>query len=381
MKFVMGGLYAALCLFITVHATVPELETPIRVLIHEQPLEGLQLRVSSQQGIRMYDPSSQTTGEQSSPAVVLTTQGSRLFVNSRQASAPLVLIPQNKSFTLGEATYEGYLEIQQKDNRMYVINHLSLEDYIMGVLPYEAVPTWPDEVLKALCIASRTYAVCLMQQRRKNGAAYDVRATVHDQVYNGKSRYNLQRIIDATRNQIITHEGKPICAMFHACCGGIIPAMKKTPMHTGKPYLKRTYACTHCVGKRFYRWEYHYSFEELEDTLKKRYPELGTLEDILITSYDNAGIAQRVRLQGTHKTITLKAQTFRSLFPEIRSISCSFTTKDKKLYATGKGHGHHLGLCQWGAYSMVTKGATYQQVLSYYYPDTSLTPLADLNLA
>ena len=41
----------------------------------------------------------------------------------------------------------------------------------------------------------------------------------------------------------------------------------------------------------------------------------------------------------------------------------------------GKGHGHHIGLCQWGAYTMVKKGHSFKQVLKYYYPDTTLMKL------
>ena len=41
----------------------------------------------------------------------------------------------------------------------------------------------------------------------------------------------------------------------------------------------------------------------------------------------------------------------------------------------GKGHGHHMGLCQWGAREMVRLGWEYEDILEFYYPDTQLMKL------
>ena len=38
----------------------------------------------------------------------------------------------------------------------------------------------------------------------------------------------------------------------------------------------------------------------------------------------------------------------------------------------GRGWGHGVGLCQTGAYGMALEGATFQQILSHYYPGTEL---------
>jgi stage II sporulation protein D len=38
----------------------------------------------------------------------------------------------------------------------------------------------------------------------------------------------------------------------------------------------------------------------------------------------------------------------------------------------GRGWGHGVGLCQWGARGMATQGFTYKQILAHYYPGTSI---------
>jgi stage II sporulation protein D len=38
----------------------------------------------------------------------------------------------------------------------------------------------------------------------------------------------------------------------------------------------------------------------------------------------------------------------------------------------GKGYGHGVGMCQWGANGMAKNGKTYREILARYYPDTVL---------
>jgi len=41
---------------------------------------------------------------------------------------------------------------------------------------------------------------------------------------------------------------------------------------------------------------------------------------------------------------------------------------------SGRGWGHGVGLAQWGAYGFARQGATYDQILAHYYPQTTLGP-------
>jgi stage II sporulation protein D len=45
---------------------------------------------------------------------------------------------------------------------------------------------------------------------------------------------------------------------------------------------------------------------------------------------------------------------------------------------TGRGNGHGMGLSQWGAWEGAREGNTYQQILAFYYPGTTLSHTADL---
>ncbi len=46
---------------------------------------------------------------------------------------------------------------------------------------------------------------------------------------------------------------------------------------------------------------------------------------------------------------------------------------------TGKGFGHGVGLCQWGAIGQSRLGIDYINILEHYYPGTVLGRINDKN--
>jgi len=45
---------------------------------------------------------------------------------------------------------------------------------------------------------------------------------------------------------------------------------------------------------------------------------------------------------------------------------------DGQAVFSGRGRGHGVGLCQWGAKEMAERGHDFRSILSHYYPGTSL---------
>lgn len=79
--------------------------------------------------------------------------------------------------------YEGDLRLSIADGAIRPVLTLGVEDYLLGVVPYEMGDSFPLEALKAQAIAARTYAL------RKSGSSgdYDVEDTTNDQAYRGRS--------------------------------------------------------------------------------------------------------------------------------------------------------------------------------------------------
>jgi stage II sporulation protein D len=80
--------------------------------------------------------------------------------------------------------YYGAFRYERLDGQdMTVVNILSLEDYVKGVVPYEMGPEWPLEALKSQAVCARTYAMITMGKHEKYH--FDLCNTTDCQVYHG----------------------------------------------------------------------------------------------------------------------------------------------------------------------------------------------------
>jgi len=122
-----------------------------------------------------------------------------------------------------------------------VINELSMEDYLKGVVPAEMGPKVFDELeaLKAQAIAARTYAVKNLGQFHREG--YDICPGPACQAYlgfSGEDALSSQAVTETT-GLIITQNGQPIDALYTATCGGETSDVGVMFPGRGEPYLKR----------------------------------------------------------------------------------------------------------------------------------------------
>jgi stage II sporulation protein D len=122
-----------------------------------------------------------------------------------------------------------------------VINELSLEDYLRGVVPAEMGSKIFDELeaQKAQAIAARTYAVRNLGQFRREG--YDICPTPACQAYAGASGEEplSDQAVRETAGLIATYQGQPIDALFTATCGGETSDVGVMFPGRNEPYLRR----------------------------------------------------------------------------------------------------------------------------------------------
>lgn len=116
--------------------------------------------------------------------------------------------------------YRGHLIIQNKNKKLTVINDVSLEDYIKGVVPSEMPSSWELEALKAQAIAARSYALANLGKRASLG--YDLKDTPEDQAYGGASAETSKtnRAVDETSGLVLTYNYKVVSAFYSASAGG-----------------------------------------------------------------------------------------------------------------------------------------------------------------
>lgn len=315
--------------------------------------------------------------------------------------------------TWSGSNYLGSFVFVQESNMIYQVNSLDIDDYLLSVIRHEGWPGWPLEMNKVLAITCRTYLIWQVLQAQKIKRPYHIENGIRHQSYKGHHKYaRLKQAVEETRDICIGHDNKPILAMFDGCCGGIIPAHIDHPDYQKYPYLLRTEKCNFCKDFKVASWKSVFSHDQMVQALQKTIPELTAIDTMTVTKKDKAGLVTDVSVAtgsshllqvGPSTIFHLTGKKMYSIFPEVISFSFDIETLPKNLPAkqkskrqkksklvdllndnhtekqfviSGKGYGHHIGLCQWGAMKLVRDYHwNYQKVLQFYYPGTNLIKL------
>jgi stage II sporulation protein D len=119
----------------------------------------------------------------------------------------------------GVGRYRGALEtVVNESGELNVVNALSVDNYVKGVIPNESPPSWPMEELKAQAIISRSFALT----GGVEGDGYDLYSDTRSQVYKGlESEYTTSdQAEEETAGQVLMYEGQIAETLFSACSGG-----------------------------------------------------------------------------------------------------------------------------------------------------------------
>jgi stage II sporulation protein D len=343
-----------------------KLERPIRVAIA--------VRLGS---VRMRIPRSfRVTGL---PAAEEGGRELRVTVNS---------LPGDKAFIRPEGAgevwvegkkYRGILEVDRDRNgTLTIINELSMEDYVMGVLAGEIPSSWPIEALKAQAIAARTFAVYQQGEARRKKQPYDLENTALFQMYQGSQFVNdrIRQAVSSTRGQVLTYHDAPIMALFHSNCGGKTSDSKNV-WSQGQPYLK-SIPCSFCEKGEHFRWRVEMAVPDLVRKLRSGGAVLSDIVQLQVLDRDESDrVATLVLMDGDGQRKKIKGATFRmAAGPDlIRSTRFDAEVRGDKIVFNGKGWGHGVGLCQEGACGMAKQGYGAFDILRHYYHGVILDQL------
>ncbi|MBU0650348.1 SpoIID/LytB domain-containing protein [bacterium] len=258
----------------------------------------------------------------------------------------------------------------EKTKMFDVINILDIRSYLKGVLCKEISPQWGMEVLKAQAIVARTYAVFKLEDSK--GKDFDLTADVYSQVYGGlyseDSRTN--KAVDETRDKVVTYDGKVFPTYYHAACGGSTEDSDKL-WETALPCLTSV-VCNYCKQSPHYSWKYEIDSKNLSAVLKSFKGSFDqSVKEIKNLSRSNSNRVTWMEIvYKNSKSIKMTGNTFRLLVgpDKLRSANFNVSKKGEIFYFTGKGWGHGVGFCQWGAKALAEdEGMSAEEILGYYY--------------
>ncbi|TAF54325.1 MAG: SpoIID/LytB domain-containing protein [Oscillatoriales cyanobacterium] len=135
-------------------------------------------------------------------------------------------------------TYGGTFYLQPNAYGTYtLVNHVSIETYLRGVVPYEIGTGAPYAAIEAQAIIARTYA--LRNLHRFAIDDYELCADTHCQAYWGLtgSTATTDRAIAATAGQVLAYDNEPIDALYSSTTGGFTAPFEDIWRGESRPYL------------------------------------------------------------------------------------------------------------------------------------------------
>jgi len=300
-----------------------------------------------------------------------------LFNNKATNSRRLLIQPDiTQTIWVDGILYRGNIELfVTAQNKLTAVNKLGLEEYIMGVVPKETYASWPDEALKSQAVAARTFAVYHIKNHRKND--YDIISPTH-QLYGGMSGEDPRttKAILETEGEVLTYEDELLCTFFYTCCGGktekaenIFKKMKKYPKPVNSSYCKNT---------KHYSWNFSIAVANAEQKFKLKGKSLyEPVTKIKVLKRFKSGRVAQIRFSSKKKSVVLTGEECRNVFGYNKLRSTLFNVKLKKgrIYFSGRGWGHAVGLCQWCSKGMADKDISYEKILYHFYPESKIKRL------
>jgi stage II sporulation protein D len=304
--------------------------------------------------------------------------------------------------TVNGRRYRGDLTVAFVDTGIVVINRLPMEEYLRSVVAREMGnrPERDSSALQAQAVAARSYAY--LRLAANAGRPFDLRSSVADQVYGGLDAENAGSVaaVNATRGLVLTFDGRIVDAPYSSTCGGSTVEREVANGTAGAPHLRRVSDAIpgsdrhYCDISPSWTWTRKLSLTEL-DVVLERY----------LASYSSAppgdvgrprAVTVREHTDGGRVAV-LDVETERGVFP-VRGNAIRYvvrTSGGELLPSTyfsvepehdrqgrlsgvtirGRGNGHGVGMCQWGAIGRARAGHSFRAILGTYYPGTTVGPV------
>jgi len=316
-------------------------------------------------------------------------------------------------------SYRGNLIVASDGMGWKLSNILDSEDYLKGVVPTEMSNSWAArgfQALKAQAVAARTYMV---KNIDKTGSITDS-PNIH-QAYSGKSvEGEASRAVEETEGEILVDEtsGQTVSVFYSSHNGGYSEETENVWENDDPHYSANPDPFSEGIGGYTDSWSFYISADVLGSGFG-----LAPIRELHLKNYISGRVyeVKLVDWLGKEKTVS-GGEFVRKYYPSgdlsknsflgrlfkvkkvlpVSSEANTIALSDRFIKNTpppgpllsrlnssngglsdyernfggfvfkGRGWGHGVGMSQWGAYNMAMKGYSYQDILNYYYKNTSL---------
>ncbi|AGK99762.1 SpoIID/LytB domain-containing protein [Desulfoscipio gibsoniae] len=269
-------------------------------------------------------------------------------------------------------------------NEQGIKKNIKLEEYLAGVVAAEMEPTWPEKALAAQAILARTFTMENIKAGRvKELHGTDASTDIEEFQAYDPSRINdkVRQAVASTRGQVITYRGDYVKGWFSACDGGISATAQEGLAYTKEPtpYIKSGArdGCLEITVPENQYWRVELPLQQVRAAVQKiNGTDPGNITTVDIVERGPSGRATRIQVGSA----TVGAPDLRLALgsDKVRStLISSARVQGNNLVLEGKGYGHGVGLCQWGANKLASEGKTPQEIIKFYYRDVDIQKLWD----
>ncbi|HEY8391707.1 MAG TPA: SpoIID/LytB domain-containing protein [Capillibacterium sp.] len=262
---------------------------------------------------------------------------------------------------------------------------MSIEEYLLGVVAGEMRPDWPVEAYAAQAIVARTFTMDFIADGgTKEEHGTDISTDEEEaQAYNAAAiTPAIREAVARTKGMVMTYRGRYVKGWFSASCGGRTALARDGLGYKDKePAYMRSVACPEAevIPESELYWSHKFSPEELAKALSELGKDIGAVSRVAVTARSkDSQRATALKFTGAKGEATVAGADFRiAADPQkMRSIWLTDIKHEADgIVFEGRGFGHGVGLCQWGAYALAKKGKTPEEIVKHYYPEVKVTKL------
>lgn len=306
------------------------------------------------------------------------------FKNIAAVSLIIILLPYVITVIFTGKIDGGKLEKVNQDQPMIVLEtdgntqKIGMEEYLVGVLASQVPVAYERETLKAQAVIGRTRIIKALGDRE------EIEAKELGQTYyslekleklwgyeNYTAYYELYKnAVRETDGKVAVYNGELSELPFHAVNAGKTRPGSEAFGNDSFPYLVSVDSSEDRDSENYLKI-HTFSESEIIDCFKEKYPSLGELAEgeglPEVVTRDSADYVSQIKIGD----ITMTGEEFREGL-NLNSSCFTIGETDGKVRIVTKGLGHGVGLSQYGANKMALNGKTYEEILTYYFPEIEI---------